>query len=115
MDPKMMQVSETDALRLEGSLTIGRAVELKELLRDALRNGNEIILDLGSATEVDLSFLQLLCSAHRTALRMSKHLILKPERSAASRKVVRETGYLRTLGCRQAPHKSCLWKEGWEA
>jgi ABC-type transporter Mla MlaB component len=53
---------------IDGGLTVGRAAELGQLLRDASGDKNMTSLDLGRVSEIDAAGIQLLCSLHRTAI-----------------------------------------------
>jgi anti-anti-sigma regulatory factor len=114
MDVEALESCQKHVLKLAGSWTIERAQELKHLLVTALRDNAFVTMDLQGVTEVDLSFLQLLCSAHRAFLEANKHFVLHDDKSAEFKRLVREAGFVRTLGCHSDPYKSCLWKGGWE-
>lgn len=115
MDVEMAQSAETGVLRLKGSWTIERAHELKQALLDALMADESVVIGLEGLAEADLSCLQLFCSAHRTSLKLGKHLALNQEKSGAFKRVVRDAGFARTLGCHGDPHEGCLWVGGWES
>jgi len=115
MHVDMVHSAEACVLRLKGSLTIERAHELKQTLLEALRSNERIVLELEGVTEIDLSCLQLLCSAHRTSLRLDRQLTLHGERSEALRMAVRDAGFPRILGCHENPDRGCLWTGGWES
>jgi anti-anti-sigma factor len=115
MGIEVVQSAETAVLRLKGSWTIERANELKHALMDALKGGDQIIIELEELMEVDLSSLQLLCSAHRTSLKLGKRMALHERQSEPFSRVVREAGFGRTLGCHKDPQKSCLWIGGWQS
>jgi anti-anti-sigma regulatory factor len=115
MDVEMMRSAETGVLRLKGSWTIERAHELKQALVEALKGDEPVIVDLEGLAEADLSCLQLLCAAHRTSLRLGKHSALNQEQSGAFKRVVRDAGFARTLGCHGDPQTGCLWVGGWES
>jgi anti-anti-sigma regulatory factor len=55
-------------IRLEGDVNIAMAVEMKSLLLKALASGNELRVGLESATELDVTVLQLLYAAERNAV-----------------------------------------------
>jgi two-component system, chemotaxis family, sensor kinase CheA len=55
-------------IRLEGELSAATGGRLRTALLDALRPERKTILDTAGLTAVDLSGLQLICSAHRTYL-----------------------------------------------
>jgi anti-anti-sigma regulatory factor len=103
---------ETDMggeLVLEGRLTIENAERIRGRLIDALDKSDHVVVDLGVDIEVDLSFLQLLCSAHYTAAAANKTFRLKKAPSGIFRRVIREAGYLRKTGCSRDRKKTCLW------
>jgi anti-anti-sigma regulatory factor len=98
-------------LEIEGECTLDRAVELKSLLLEALQDGGDLLLKLDKVTAVDLSFLQLLCSAHRAALRCGKGFALHPQHPVAFIEAAEGAGFLRTMGCHDALDKECLFME----
>jgi len=57
----------SDVLRLEGVIDISSAGELKEELRKALESGHPVHLSLESATDLDVTAVQLLWAAERKA------------------------------------------------
>jgi anti-anti-sigma regulatory factor len=97
MDGEMVQSGETCVLKLKGRWTIERVRELKDLLLEALRGGAQIIVEMEEPMEVDLSFLQVLCSAHRSALKLGKRLVLHCKKSQSFGQVVRDAGFAHTL------------------
>ena len=99
---------------LEGEWTIERANELKEVLLDALSTMDHLLLDFEKVEAVDLSCLQLLCSAHRTAITMKKHLSVTGWQSGAFNQVLREAGFMRSVGCHPDRSAACLWMGGCE-
>ncbi|MDD5642731.1 MAG: STAS domain-containing protein [Syntrophales bacterium] len=103
-----------EVLKFAGDLTIDNAQELHRVLLAALDNATEISLTFAEVTAVDLSFVQLLCAAHRTAIRADKTLKLADPRPEVLKAAVRETGFIRERGCNLDSQGSCLWKEGWE-
>jgi anti-anti-sigma regulatory factor len=94
---------------LEGSLAVGQAEELRMLLIKALIDADQVNVDFGTVTDIDLSCLQLLCSAHRSAVRMNKRLVFSSGTPAEFRQAVVEAGYARSTGCRLDRNNSCLW------
>ena len=94
---------------LEGKLTIANAAEIRDLLVEALAGGDSITVDLTGVTDMDLSTLQLICSAHRTARSSAKDLFLTGTASGLLLKKRKEAGYIRHQGCMYNPTQSCLW------
>ena len=96
-------------LVMEGNLTIGRASAVREELQIALKKGQHIELDIEAAREVDLAFLQLLCSAHRTSMNMDKTMAFKGTVPEIFKKSIEDNGYARPYGCERDFNKTCLW------
>ncbi len=59
-------------LKLHDKLTIASADELKATLVAALDGGGDILLDATAVEQIDLTGLQLLFAAHKTAVRNGK-------------------------------------------
>lgn len=117
MDFKLEQSGAVGVLTLNGALTIGCAEELKATLMKSLERVEHLVLNLGTVEEVDLSCLQLLCSAHRTSTRLNKQMTIAGGRPEAFRRAVCAGGYGRHVGCSFDIHKTCLWLGGndtWE-
>ena len=108
-----LEESNAKALRFEGSLTIERAAELKMFLMESLNRMDRLHLVFENVTEVDISFLQLLCSVHRTAVKEKKNLTLDGHRPESLRLSVLEAGFVRQEGCVLDVQQTCIWKEGW--
>jgi anti-anti-sigma regulatory factor len=96
-------------ITLEGDLTVGQADGLRMLLIKALIDADHVQVNFGSVTGVDLSCLQLLCSAHRSAGRMKRRLSMSGGWPDLFEKTVKEAGYARFTGCRLDVDHSCLW------
>ncbi len=98
-------------LVLSGDSGLSCAGELRETLADALAKAMDLAVDAAAVTDADVSTVQLLCAAHRTAVKLGKRLELLNISEAISR-VVRDAGFLRREGCMQDPDRNCLWLEG---
>ncbi len=99
-------------ITLDGNLTVGQAEGLRTLLIKALIDAEEVRVDFGTVTDVDLSCLQLLCSAHRSASRMKRSISLSGDWPELFKQIVEEAGYSRLAGCRLDVDHSCLWVRG---
>lgn len=97
-------------LVMTGELTIRQAGAARDELQDALKNTQCVELDVKAATEVDLAFLQLLCSAHRTSMNMNKTLMFKGTIPTVLKKSIEDNGYARTSGCVLNSNYTCLWQ-----
>ena len=109
---KLEDSGDHGLVTLGGALTIEAAEEMKNVLAKAMNEHRQVVVKLDALTAVSLSCLQLLCSAHKTALIGNKQLTLEGEYQEEFRSVVRAAGYLRHRGCELDFQKSCLWLEG---
>jgi ABC-type transporter Mla MlaB component len=99
-------------ITLDGNLTVGQAEGLRILLIKALIDAEQVRVDFGTVTDVDLSCIQLLCSAHRSASRMKRSITLSGDWPEPFKKIVEEAGYSRLAGCHLDVDHSCLWVRG---
>lgn len=101
-------------LHIRKDMTIAHAAELKSALIAAIGKVEHLEVCIDDQVEVDISSLQLICSVHRTMLKMNKRLSLTGKRLAMFRNTVREAGFSRHVGCSRDRGNSCPWieKEG---
>jgi len=99
------QSDGAETITLARDMTISSAAELKEVLNNALSGSDRIMLNLEQVTEVDLSCLQLLCSAHRTAKKREKSFTRTGDCPETLKIIAEHAGYLRHTGC----VGGCLW------
>ena len=95
---KVEQPGVVGVLSAEGELTIQHASEMRTALLNALESVGHVRLNFEKVTEIDLSCLQLLCSAHLTSTRTHKQLTLY-SCSEPFKQVVREAGYFYAKNC----------------
>jgi anti-anti-sigma regulatory factor len=98
-------------LRLAGEVTVQQAEELKENLMQALGKVENIYVDISSVSVADLSFLQLVCAAHRTAVTMQKGFHLSEPIPQHFRHLAEAAGFKRHTSCRLDATKTCIWAE----
>ena len=103
------QTGETGVLVIEGEMIIEHAEELKMIFQEALENNGSLGITLERVDKVDLFGLQVLCSAHRSAMKAGKELCLIGEQPDALRDAIVMTGYGRTAAC--SAGKTCPWDE----
>ncbi|MBF0608980.1 MAG: STAS domain-containing protein [Candidatus Magnetobacterium sp. LHC-1] len=82
-------------LSLTGELIIANAEDVKGALLSALSSARCLQLDVSRVTEVDLSYIQLLCSAHRFAGKRQGQLSFTPQPSELFKEIVRASGVVR--------------------
>jgi anti-anti-sigma regulatory factor len=92
-----MERQESQSLiRLEGEFTVTSAAELKDRLLECLATGNNLLLDLERAEEIDITLLQLLWAAGREAGRAGARIAIRLSDAAAT--AAREAGFERFPG-----------------
>lgn len=82
MNCSLEQAQETTKLLISGPMTIEDAAHVKTSLVEALASSLLIEVDLGAVEAIDLSCLQVLCSAHRAAVQAGKKLVLRSKADA---------------------------------
>jgi anti-anti-sigma regulatory factor len=111
MEYQIETSGDVELLKLSGELTIQYTAKLHGVLLEMVHRGKTIRIQIDHATDVDLTCLQLLCSAHKTAAEYDKNLSLD-SRSEVFNQRIKEAGFTRTKGCTPETEKSCLWIGG---
>lgn len=100
----------TGTLTLGGSLTVPYAAQLKSLLMQGLEQAETVVISFGDIEDIDLSTIQLLCSAHRMSVRLNKRLLFGggsvPDLFVQA---VDRSGFHRHIGCALDSQMSCIW------
>ena len=108
------QVEDSDngkRLNLSGELTIQSAGEFKAILKESLEATGILAINLSSVTEIDLSCLQLLCAAHRTAMEQDKLFEYEQGWSEPFIDAIRGSGYARHTDCYLHKNRKCIFTE----
>ncbi|CAN2046687.1 STAS domain-containing protein [Candidatus Magnetomoraceae bacterium gMMP-1] len=108
MELKTDSSSNSGELILDGDITIENAGELKKILIESMKKTDNLIIYLDKVTAMDLSSLQLLCSAHRSFIKLNKKIKLQTKSLELFKKVVNNAGYSRVKGCIE-PYDQCFW------
>ncbi len=101
--------SEKGTIHLEGDLTLQNAAELRTMLIKAIIDTDTVAIRFGAVQDVDLSCLQLLCSAHRSAVRLNKLIQFAGDLPKTLLDTADVAGYSRLKGCQLDKGQSCLW------
>ncbi|MDH4163389.1 MAG: STAS domain-containing protein [Nitrospirota bacterium] len=93
---------------MSGELTVSAVNSIKITLLNALRVAPALQVRLESVSRMDIAFLQLLCSAHRTAADSGKQFTVSgdPDRFL---ELLKKSGFQRHIGCRESGKYTCLW------
>lgn len=102
-------VSCGNEVLLTGELNINRVGEIKGALLCAIEAHSLARVRIVDAVDIDAAFLQLLCSAHRSAVQAGRELRLQIESSPLFHRQLRDCGFLRHTGCRLDCNDSCIW------
>jgi anti-anti-sigma regulatory factor len=76
IESAVIQYGKTVALNFKGSLTIQNALLLRDFLLNIPDQGDIIIIGHDEADEIDLSWLQLIVSLHKSAAKSGKTIKL---------------------------------------
>jgi anti-anti-sigma regulatory factor len=97
-------------LMLEGDLTMVQAQETHQILFEAVLEVNSLIIDLQNVGEVDVSLIQLLCSAHRECYLSGKTILIENGENESINRLLEKSGYWKQRGCLSGAKESCLWQ-----
>ncbi|MEW6419553.1 MAG: STAS domain-containing protein [Nitrospirota bacterium] len=112
MDFKVEASGKVGILTIDGGIIIHHAYELREALMKSLHTFEQMVINFENLTDIDLTCLQLLCSAHRTSLKLNKNLTLAGKNLERFKKIAKDAGFYRHMGCVLDNNKSCLWISG---
>jgi len=111
IDFKAEESGNNTTLTISGELTVQNASALQGIFIRSLESSSNLTINLIDITDMDLSFLQLLCSVHRTSADLKKNLTLSRPCPDIFKAVVKSAGYLRRTGCALDCDKNCIWAE----
>jgi anti-anti-sigma regulatory factor len=104
-----VKIDNNVILMFEGELTVNQAEAMKIDIVKALKNGEMVSVQFGEITNVDLSYFQLLCSSHRSAVRLQKQMYFESTPPQILKDAAEATGFLWLNGCTSDCAESCLW------
>jgi anti-anti-sigma regulatory factor len=96
-------------LILSGSLTLRAASDIRQQILSALDENETVKLLLQEVEEVDLSFVQIFCAAHRSAIQKEKSLLVQSDLPEVFTKIIKEAGLQGHIGCSADGQESCVW------
>jgi hypothetical protein len=90
-------------------MTVIHAEELKKAMQEAFgRPSQNIVLSLGTVSEADLSFFQIICSAHRTAMAEGRTFSVQNFNQDGLMRAHALCGFVRRSGCSQDKTGTCV-------
>jgi anti-anti-sigma regulatory factor len=111
-DFRVSESGKDGELILAGSLTIENASAIRKKLVGTLMSKDAVVVSIDSDAPADISFLQILCSAHQTASTLGKSFSLSYMAAGNFVETVENSGYLRRRGCSKDRGGTCLWVRG---
>jgi|SRR5690348_9466080 len=92
--PRGARINAKRILRFDGSLTLAKAEAIRAALAAALDAGAPIAIDCGGATDVDVSFIQLVLAARRSAAQRGASFALATPAAGPLRAALERGGFL---------------------
>ncbi len=109
MGATLKQTGAGRLVTLEGDLTLPHAEEMKKAFLKALVEADDVSISFNDIQDVDLSCLQMLCSVHRSAVRLKKKVRFDDTPPEIFKAAADAAGYSRLKGCKLDFEESCLW------
>lgn len=103
-----MATSKTHTLKLAGELALRQVGEIGAQLRDAIAHHKKIDVDGAGISAIDISVIQLLVSAFKTANAADKNFCVSFPAGSALDTALQRTGFITSEGIAQTP-ESGLW------
>ena len=102
-------------VKIEGEMTVPFASEIRTNLIAAFEESKAIKVDLSAVTEIDVSGLQILCSAHRSSIQLNKQYSIVGREIERIWAAADSSGQLRQKGCAPDLCGTCIWTGGRES
>lgn len=97
-------------LSLQGEMTISGMSSMKEAFQKGIDSSDMLVVDCAGVAAIDISGMQLLCSAHRSAVSLGKSLIAENLTEGQLSSSLDEAGFRRHKACPLAPKgEPCIW------
>jgi anti-anti-sigma regulatory factor len=100
---------QVGVLTIEGSIDIQNAEELKSNLIRAFQAADKICVNVERLEDIDISCLELFCSAHLTSMELKKTISFCGRIPGTFRTKLTDTGFIRHMGCIHDENRNCLW------
>ena len=108
MDLEIDASGHVGILRVDGELTLQKREELRSALIGGIGAVDHMVISLDELPDTDVSCLQLICSAHRTFMRMHKRLMLTGRNLQELRNSLMDAG-LCVGNCTSSSDGGCVW------
>jgi anti-anti-sigma regulatory factor len=98
-----------EVLTVSGVLTVKHAKALQAALLKAVRSAPAVEVAVATIDDLDVTFAQLICSAHRMAADLNKQMTITGLEQERFSRMLGRFGFFRHIGCHESTRKSCLW------
>jgi anti-anti-sigma regulatory factor len=102
-------------IKIAGDMTVPYASEIRDRLIAAFDQSDTITVDLSKVAGIDVSGLQLLCSAHRSSIQLKKVYKIIGRGIDMLWEAADMSGQLRQKGCAPDIGGTCIWTGGRES
>jgi ABC-type transporter Mla MlaB component len=99
-------------IRLTGDWGIEDAPELHQLLADTLTDADRVVLNIQQMGSLDITTMQVICSACKTAAMRSKLLQVAGTLPECLNTLSTSVGAKRASMCNQNNNQACIWFSG---
>lgn len=93
-------------------LTIENASEFTRIVREALEASENIAIEFDPAAEIDITAVQILCSACKSAAQSGKTFSYTGLQPKALADIISNTGAERRATCKHNNDSTCIWFGG---
>ena len=108
-DIRQSQAGDRAIVTVSGVLTVPHAKAVRQALLEAMQGAAAVEVVVENIADLDVSFPQVVCSAHRMAANLNKELTITGTEQAPFSDMLRRSGFIRQIGCRENTRSSCLW------
>jgi anti-anti-sigma regulatory factor len=95
-----------------GRLTIETAADFARLAREALESSNNVTIEFEPAVDIDITGMQILCSACRSAAEGGKLFSYHGPQPPALADIITSSGAERHAICKHNNDSTCIWFGG---
>jgi len=93
-------------------LTIENAADFSRIVREALEASKNVALEFEAAVEIDITALQIICSACKSAAEIGSTFSCKGPKPQALADIIAGSGAERRAVCKHNNNSTCIWFGG---
>ena len=95
-----------------GCLTIENAAEFSRIVREALESSKNVAIEFEPEVDIDITGVQILCSACKSAAQSGKVISYHGPRPQALADIITSSGAERHAVCKHNNDSTCIWFGG---